>query len=311
MSRRGLVLFVAMCVIWGIPYLLIKVALRGLGPVDLVFVRFALGAVLLVPIALSRRVKAGPLLGRWGWIVAYTIIEMGIPWVLLSDAELRISSSLSGLLVSTVPLIGVVIGVLTRSGEHHGWRRILGLAVGLVGAGVLVGFDVSSSTFGAIAEVLVVAVCYATGPNIINRKLSDLPALGVIATSLLLAASRVRARGDHPAPARVAVRTGHRGGGDARRCLHRARVPGLLRADPRDRAVRATVITYVNPAVAVTLGVLLLHERLTAGIVGGLCADPQRVGARRARRATETGPESDLGGLRHRGRPCSARHDRS
>ena len=70
------------------------------------FVRFALGAVLLVPIALTR-VEVRPILRRWGWIIAYTIIEMGIPWVLLSDAELRISSSLSGLLVSTVPLIGV------------------------------------------------------------------------------------------------------------------------------------------------------------------------------------------------------------
>jgi drug/metabolite transporter (DMT)-like permease len=259
MSRRGLVLFVAMCVIWGIPYLLIKVALRGFGPVDLVFVRFALGAVLLVPIALSRRVKVGPLLGRWGWIVAYTVIEMGIPWVLLSDAELHISSSLSGLLVSTVPLIGVVIGVLTRSGEHHGWRRILGLAVGLVGAGVLVGFDVSSSTFGAIAEVLVVAICYATGPYIINRKLSDLPALGVIASSLLLAAIAYTWPSGQAIAAVVAL-------GVVCTALAFLIFFALI---SEIGPVRATVITYVNPAVAVTLGVLLLHERLTAGIVVG------------------------------------------
>ena len=205
MSRRGLVLFAAMCVIWGIPYLLIKVTLRGLGPIDLVFVRFLLGAVLLVPIALTR-VEVRPILRRWGWIVAYTIIEMGVPWVLLSDAELRISSSLSGLLVSTVPLIGVVIGVVTRSGERHGWRRILGLCIGLVGVGVLVGFDVSSSTFGAIGEVLIVAICYATGPYIITRKLSDLPALGVIAGSLLAGRRRLRARRPGPAAARMAVR---------------------------------------------------------------------------------------------------------
>jgi drug/metabolite transporter (DMT)-like permease len=269
MSRRGLVLFVAMCVIWGIPYLLIKVALRGFGPVDLVFVRFALGAVLLVPIALSRRVKVEPLLGRWGWVVAYTVIEMGIPWVLLSDAELHISSSLSGLLVSTVPLIGVVIGVLMRSGEHHGWRRILGLAVGLVGAGVLVGFDVSSSTFGAIAEVLVVAICYATGPYIINRKLSDLPALGVIASSLLLAAIAY-------APAAIIQLPHAWPSGQAIAAVVALGVVCTALAFLIFFAligeigpVRATVITYVNPAVAVTLGVLLLHERLTAGIVVG------------------------------------------
>ncbi|HEY6782845.1 MAG TPA: DMT family transporter [Candidatus Dormibacteraeota bacterium] len=268
MSRRGLALFVAMCVIWGIPYLLIKVSLEGLGPVDLVFVRFALGAVLLVPIALTR-VEVRPILGRWGWIIAYTIIEMGIPWVLLSDAELRISSSLSGLLVSTVPLMGVVIGLLTRSGERHGWRRILGLMVGLVGVGVLVGFDVSSSNFGAIAEVIVVAICYATGPYIINRKLSDLPSLGVIASSLLLAALAY-------APAAV-IQLPH--AWPSGRVIAAVLTLGvvctalaflLFFALIREIGpVRATVITYVNPAVAVALGVLLLNERLTGAIAVG------------------------------------------
>ena len=268
MSSRGLALFVAMCVIWGIPYLLIKVSLEGLGPVDLVFVRLALGAVLLVPIALTR-VDVRPLLGRWGWILAYTIIEMGVPWILLSDAELRISSSLSGLLVSTVPLIGVVIGLLTHSGEHHGWRRILGLVVGLVGVGVLVGFDVSASTFGAIAEVLVVAICYATGPYIINRKLSDLPALGVIASSLLLAALAY-------APAAILQLPHAWPSGQVIAAVVALGVVCTALAFLIFFAligeigpVRATVITYVNPAVAVTLGVLLLHERLTGGIAVG------------------------------------------
>ena len=267
-SRRGLVLFVAMCVIWGIPYLLIKVALKGFGPVDLVFVRVLLGALLLVPIALTR-VQVRPLLKRWGWIVAYTVIEMGIPWVLLSDAELRISSSLSGLLVSTVPLIGVVIGLVTRSGERHGWRRILGLCIGLVGVGVLVGFDVSSSTFEAIAQVLIVAVCYAIGPYIINRKLSDLPALGVIASSLLLAAVGY-------APAAIIQLPHAWPSGQAIAAVLALGVVCtalaflLFFALIREIGpVRATVITYVNPAVAVTLGVVLLHERLTGAIVAG------------------------------------------
>ncbi|HEV3274682.1 MAG TPA: DMT family transporter [Candidatus Dormibacteraeota bacterium] len=268
MSRRGLALFVAMCVIWGIPYLLIKVSLEGLGPVDLVFVRFALGAVLLVPIALTR-VEVRPILRRWGWIIAYTVIEMGVPWVLLSDAELRISSSLSGLLVSTVPLIGVVIGILTRSGEHHGWRRILGLMIGLVGVGVLVGFDVSSSNFGAIAEVIVVAICYATGPYIINRKLSDLPSLGVIAGSLLLAAlayaPAALAQLPHAWPSgRVIAAVVTLG------VVCTALAFLLFFALIREIGpVRATVITYVNPAVAVALGVLLLNERLTVAIAVG------------------------------------------
>ena len=268
MSRRGLALFVAMCVIWGIPYLLIKVAVKGVGPVDLVFLRVVLGAVLLVPIALTR-VQVRPLVRRWRWIVAYTIIEMAIPWVLLSDAELRISSSLSGLLVSTVPLIGVGIGLLTGSGERHGWRRILGLAVGLVGVAVLVGFDVSSSTFQAIAQVLVVAVCYATGPLIITRRLSDLPALGVIAASLLLAAIGY-------APAAVVQLPHAWPSGDVIAAVLTLGVVCTALAFLLFFAliaevgpVRATVITYVNPAVAVTLGVLLLHEPFTGAIGAG------------------------------------------
>jgi len=267
-SRRGLVLFVAMCVIWGIPYLLIKVTLRGLGPVDLVFVRFLLGAVLLVPIALTR-VQVRPILRRWRWIVAYTIIEMGVPWVLLSDAEVRISSSLSALLVSTVPLIGVVIGVVTRSGERHGWRRILGLCIGLVGVGVLVGFDVSSSTFGAIGEVMVVAICYATGPYIINRKLSDLPALGVIAGSLLLAAVAYAPAAlvqlPHAWPSGQVIAAVLALGIVCTAMAFLLFFALIAEVGP----VRATVITYVNPAVAVTLGVVLLHEPLTGGIAVG------------------------------------------
>lgn len=268
MSRRGLALFAAMCVIWGIPYLLIKVTLEGLGPVDLVFMRFALGAVLLVPIALTR-VEVRPLLRRWGWIVAYTVIEMGIPWVLLSDAELRISSSLSGLLVSTVPLIGVVIGLLTHSGERHGWRRILGLVIGLLGVGVLVGFDVSSSTFGAIAEVLGVAICYATGPFIINRKLNDLPSLGVIAASLLLAALAYAPAAiiqlPHAWPSGQVIAAVLTLGVVCTALAFLLFFALIAEIGP----VRATVITYVNPAVAVTLGVLLLHEPLTGGIAAG------------------------------------------
>ena len=288
MSRRGLVLFVAMCVIWGIPYLLIKVTLKGLGPIDLVWVRFLLGALLLVPIALSR-VQIRPILRRWGWIVAYTIIEMAVPWVLLSDAELRISSSLSGLLVSAVPLIGVVIGVLTRSGEHHGWRRILGLCIGLVGVGVLVGFDVSSSTFGAIGEVLIVAVCYATGPYIINRKLSDLPALGVIAASLLLAAVAYAPAAlvqlPHAWPSGEVIAAVIALGVVCTAIAFLVFFALIAEVGP----VRATVITYVNPAVAVTLGVLLLHEPLTWGIAVGfvliLAGSVLAVGAAPARPA--------------------------
>jgi drug/metabolite transporter (DMT)-like permease len=168
-----------------------------------------------------------------------------------------------------VPLIGVVIGVLTRSGEHHGWRRILGLFVGLVGVGVLVGFDVSSSTFGAVGEVIIVAICYATGPYIINRKLSDLPALGVIAGSLLLAAVAYAPAAivqlPHAWPSGQVIAAVIALGVVCTAIAFLVFFALIAEVGP----VRATVITYVNPAVAVTLGVLLLHEPLTGGIAVG------------------------------------------
>src|SRR3954470_24993069 len=98
MSRRGVLLFGAMCVIWGIPYLMIRVAVRELAPVTLVFLRTGIAALLLVPIAARRR-ELRPLFGRWAPLLVYTAIEVALPWVLLSHAETKLTSSLTGLLL--------------------------------------------------------------------------------------------------------------------------------------------------------------------------------------------------------------------
>ncbi|HEX2702114.1 MAG TPA: DMT family transporter, partial [Solirubrobacteraceae bacterium] len=164
--------------------------------------------------------------------------------------------------------------------------------------GVLVGFDVSSSTFGAIAEVLVVAICYATGPFIINRKLSDLPALGVIASSLLLAALAYAPAAliqlPHAWPSAQSIAAVVTLGVVCTALAFLLFFALISEIGP----VRATVITYVNPAVAVTLGVLLLNERLTAGIVVGfaLILSGSVLAARAA--PPRSRPASDLGGLR-------------
>ena len=99
MSRRGALLFAAMCVIWGIPYLMIRVAVRELAPVTLVFMRTGLAALLLVPLAARRR-ELRPLLARWRPLIAYTAIEVALPWYLLSHAETKLTSSLTGLLIA-------------------------------------------------------------------------------------------------------------------------------------------------------------------------------------------------------------------
>ena len=116
MTRRGLLLFAAMCVIWGIPYLLIKVAVRDFSPAVLVFCRTGIGAAILLPIAAARG-ELRPVLARWWPLIVYTAVELAIPWVLLSTAEQRLPSSLSGLLVAAVPLVGAVaVPFVGRSG---------------------------------------------------------------------------------------------------------------------------------------------------------------------------------------------------
>ena len=112
MNRRGSILFAVMGVVWGVPYLLIRVAVRGLTPATLVEGRTLVAALCLLPIAAARR-ELRPLLPAWKPLLVYTVVEIAGPWYFLSDAERRLPSSLAGLLVASVPLIGVVLGVLS------------------------------------------------------------------------------------------------------------------------------------------------------------------------------------------------------
>jgi drug/metabolite transporter (DMT)-like permease len=258
MTRRGLLLFAVMCVIWGIPYLLIKVAVRYLAPGTLVFCRTGIGAALLVPIAATRG-QLRPLLARWRPLLAYTIVELAIPWVLLSQAETRLPSSVSGLLVAAVPLVGACLA--WRFGRDSiGVRGLIGLLVGLLGVALLVGFDVSGADLGSVALVAVVVVGYASGPLILVRSLSDLPSLGVVAGSLALCALAYAPYGlTHLPPAAIPARALLAVGVLGVVCTAVAFVV-FFELIGEIGPVRATVITYVNPAVAVVLGVIFLRE---------------------------------------------------
>src|SRR4051794_14202899 len=136
-----------MSVIWGIPYLLIKVSVRQVTPATLVFARTGIGALILLPLAAARG-ELRPLFAHWRPLVVYTTIELAIPWVLLSSAERRLSSSLSGLLVAAVPLVGMVAARATGDREPVGAVGLAGLFVGIVGVMALVGFDVSGAEIG-------------------------------------------------------------------------------------------------------------------------------------------------------------------
>jgi drug/metabolite transporter (DMT)-like permease len=268
MTRRSWVLFSAMCLIWGIPYLLIRVAVRDFSPGTLVFARCALGGLLLLPFARGRG-GFRPVLRRWRAVLAFTVLELAIPWLALSDAERVLSSSLSGLLIAAVPLVGVIAAAVLGSDDRGGgWLRYSGLLLGVVGVGVLLGLDVGQVRAGALAEIAVVVVGYAVAPVIMARRLADLPSIPVIATCLLLTALGYLPVAVTHWPAHVAAKPLWSVVALGTLCTAVAFIVFFaLIADIGP--ARATVITYVNPAVAVLLGVLLLGERLTAGIAVG------------------------------------------
>jgi drug/metabolite transporter (DMT)-like permease len=267
MTRRNWLLFAAMCVIWGVPYLLIRVAVRDMSPACLVFARTGIAALLLLPLALRRR-ELGPAIRRWRPLVAYTVVELTIPWLLLSDAETKLSSSLSGLLVAAVPLAGVGALALLRAGDPVGRTGMAGLLLGLVGVAALVGLDFGHINAFALAEVAVVVVGYAVGPIILSRSLSDLPAIGVVTASLLLTALVYLPAAIIAPPRRYTAAGISSVLGLAVVCTALAFVVffALIAGIGPSRAV---VITYVNPAVALSLGVVVLGEPFTAGMAVG------------------------------------------
>lgn len=268
MTRRGALLFAAMCVIWGVPYLMIRVAVRELAPPTLVFFRTAIAALLLLPFA-ARRGHLRPLLRRWWPLLVYTVVEVAIPWVLLARAETELTSSLTGLLLAGVPLVGAVVVGVTGARESQGARRWTGLLIGLVGVAALVGLDIGQVDALAVAEVGCVAVCYAVGPIVLSRRLSDMPALGVVAASLLVSAliyaPLAAARWPEQVPSAHVLESV---AGLAVVCTALAFLV-FFALIAEVGPVRATVITYVNPAVAGVLGVTLLSEQLTAGMLAG------------------------------------------
>jgi drug/metabolite transporter (DMT)-like permease len=260
MTRRGALLFAAMCVIWGVPYLLIRVAVEELSPAMLVLARTAVAALLLLPLAAYRRELRG-LLPYWLPILAFAAIEIAIPWVLLGAAEQELSSSLTALLIAAVPIVGVLI-----ARERLERSNALGLLLGLVGVAAIVGVSMEGASLVPLVEIGLVAVCYAVGPVILQRWLSGLPALGVIAASVALTALAYLPVAAFSLPSEVpSAKVVGSVLGLAVACTALAFVlffALIAEVGP----VRATVITYINPAVAAVLGVSILGERFTWGM---------------------------------------------
>lgn len=267
MSRRGWLLFVALSIAWGIPFLFTRIAVREITPPTLVFLRTLPAALLLVPFAL-RRDELRPLLAHWRWVIAYTLAEVALPWLLMSHAEQRISSSLAGLLIAAVPLIAAVLYGRGTGADRFDARRVIGLALGFGGVAALIGIDVSSSDALGVLEMLGVALCFAVGPFIISRHLADLPILGVIAASLVLTAIAY-------APAAVLWPPEALSPETVIAVIVLSLVCTALAFLLYFKLVRevgpsrTTIISYVAPLVAVLLGVVVLTEPFTLGIAVG------------------------------------------
>jgi drug/metabolite transporter (DMT)-like permease len=259
MTRRGLVLFGLMSVIWGIPYLFIRVAVAEITPATLVFARTSTAAVILLPIAIVR-VDLRAVLARWRWVVAFAAVEIAVPWVMLGSAEQHVSSSLAALLIAGCPLIGTAFALATGGADRTSRMGLLGLLIGLIGVLAIVGADFEASDATALVELAVVMVCYAVGPAILARRLSGLPSVGVMALALGLCAlvylpiAAVQLPSVMPSTnvlASVAILALV-----CTACGFLVFAALIAEIGP----VRATVITYINPAVAAVLGVLVLNE---------------------------------------------------
>jgi len=289
LSRRGWLLFLAMGVIWGIPYLFIKVAVEHLTPASLVFLRTTVAALLLMPIA-AWRGELRPLLPYWRPLLVYTAVELAIPWLFLARAEQRLSSSLTGLLLAAIPLVGALLGWFTKI-DRLDWRRTLGLAIGIAGVAALVGLDLGRDDTVAVLQMAIVAVGYAVGPWVLARYLGGAPALGVVAASLAITtvvyippAVVELPRAWPPAEAVIAVLV------LAVVCTAVAFLV-FFRLIDEVGPVRATVITYLNPAVAIALGVIFLGEPFTVGLVVGFVL--VLLGSALATRRTQVSPIHD------------------
>jgi drug/metabolite transporter (DMT)-like permease len=268
MSARAWWLFAAVSLLWGLPYLLIKIAVDELSPGFVAWSRLVIAALVLLPLALRRDAFRGlPKLP----LIAFATVELVIPWPLIAFGEQHVSSSLAAILIATVPLFVALIAIGNRGSTRPSASGVGGLLIGLIGVGALAGIDLSGGTgvLAGAAAILVAALGYAVGATLLKRYFAGADPLGPIAAAMAIGAVML-------APLGVAGLPSEMPSSDA---LASLALLGTLcsalafllffrlvaLADPG----RASVITYVNPVVALALGVPLLGEPITLATLEG------------------------------------------
>jgi drug/metabolite transporter (DMT)-like permease len=274
MTRRAWWAFAVMSVTWGASYLLIKIGIDGGVPApDVAWLRVALAAVILLVLSWRAGVMK-TLTGRWRWVWGYAVAEISIPFPLIAAGEVHIASSLAAIIIASVPLIVTVLSLRFDPSERPTPLRALGLVIGFIGVIALVGLDVAGSgaeVMGALA-VLVGAVGYAIGPMLVKLGMEGMDSRAAMGGSLLIATVILAPFAAVDLPSRtptVGALAAVAGLGVFCTAMAFVVYTVLVREAGTSRA---TIITYVNPVVAVVLGVTLLGERPGPGALAGLLA---------------------------------------
>lgn len=274
MNRKSLMLYLTCAVAWGVPYGLIRIALTGFEPASIVFSRVVIGAAVLIPLAASR----GNLIDafkHWRWILAFALIEMAGPWILLTSAEQHISSSLASLLISTVPFFGVPAAFLAGDKTVFHRKTLIGLAIGFSGVIALIGIDAFSNTVNPIwvGAMLLAALGYAVAPLIVDHKLGHVssPAVAGISMAMVAVVYAIPGIGGFtglaakPAPVEAWLALA----GLGLFCTALA-FTAFFKLIGEVGSARAGTIVYLNLAVAFLLGILFLKEPITTGFLVGM-----------------------------------------
>jgi len=272
MSRRGWIAFASLSAIWGVPYMFIRIAVRGgMPPLVMAWGRVTLGAAILLALA-AHAGKLGGLHGRWRAIAAYAVAEIAVPFSLIAAGERHISSSLAAIVIASVPLLVALLAMRFDYSERPSLQRGVGLLVGFGGVVALVGIDVAgrASELLGTGAVLVAAVGYACGPMIIKHRLSGLDPRATMGASLAVAALLLTPLAAVTWPRNVPTAGALASTGVLGVVCTATALSILTILVAEAGPSRATVITYINPVVAVALGVTLLGERLGAGAIAGL-----------------------------------------
>lgn len=273
MTRRAWWLFAGVAVLWGLPYLFIRVAVdAGIDPVAVVWLRTAGAALIMLPVAVVRGALR-PVLPRWPWLVALTMVQVTAPFLLITYSEQRITSSLAGLLIAAEPLFVAVLALGFSKANRPDARRVVGLVVGLTGVTALLGLDLGSlggDGLTGAALVLVAALLYAVAALLVPRVAADGDPVGAIVAvlalnSIILAPVAIptlphRLPTAHVTAALLAL---------AVLCTAAAFLAYFTLIGEAGPG-RATVVFYVTPVVSVAAGVTFLDERVTAGMLLGI-----------------------------------------